>query len=76
MDSQLNSDPLEKKIKLDSKDYKYPLIEVSELKLWEDYNFSPYYGSYHGPFYRPYYLYGYGLRGSRNFWGYGRFYWY
>ena len=61
--------------KIDNKDYKYPLIEVAELKLWEDYNFSPYYGSYQGPFNRPYYLYGYGL-GVRSFGGYGRFYWY
>ena len=63
--------------KIDNKEYNYPLIEVSELKLWKNYNYSPYYrpfyGPYYGPFYRPYFFYGFGR--LRHF-GYGGFYGY
>ena len=50
--------------KIDNKDYRYPLIEVSELKLWQKrFNDSNYYG----PYYRPYFLYGYQFGRFRNF---------
>ena len=57
--------------KIDNKNYKYPLIEVTELKLWKDYKRSPYDG-YYGPFYPSYSLYGYGP--FRYFGAYGPFY--
>ncbi|NIV06661.1 MAG: hypothetical protein GWN61_10895 [candidate division Zixibacteria bacterium] len=53
--------------KIDNKDYRYPLIEVAELKLWKNYNYPINDGSYYGPFYRPYYFYRYGFGGFRHF---------
>lgn len=58
--------------KIGETDYEFPVIEVEELKLWQEniypyYNFSPYYyGPSWRPFWRPYPFYGYGF--------YGRFY--
>ena len=60
--------------KIDKRDYNFPLNEVTELKLWNNYNFSPNSGSYYGPFYPSYFLYGNGR--FRNFGGYGPFYLY
>lgn len=55
--------------KIDNKNYSFPLIEVAELKLWEDFSRSPYYGIYNGPFYRPYYMFGYGAFGRFRHFG-------
>lgn len=53
--------------KINDKNYRYPLIKVAELKLWENYNYSSNYGSYYGPYYRPYYFYGFGFGRFRTF---------
>jgi len=40
--------------KVGEREYRFPLIAVEEIKLWEDYSQYPYYYPY-GPYYYPYY---------------------
>lgn len=51
--------------KIEDSEYRFPLVKVEELYLWEQFTQGPYYGPYYGHYYGPYfgpYYYGHGFR--------------
>jgi len=54
--------------KIEDFDYRYPVVEIKDMVLWEERENIVVYNHFHDPFYYPYFW-------GRPFWGYDPYFW-